>query len=80
MRTSDSRRKIVPGIPPIPLIKSVAVFTDKVTPGTAEAIFTAKREPIPEKADITRQRIGFSFLAEKESIIIAETISKEKIM
>ena len=38
----------MPGTPPILLIRSVRRFTERLTPVTADAILTAKSEPVPE--------------------------------
>lgn len=67
-------------MPPTALVRSVAAFTARVTPVTDEAMFTAKREPMPVKTDRNRQRKGFSVFIETERIMNPLKIRKAKIM
>ena len=78
--TSLKSRKIVPGTPPIPLMRSVKRFTGRNTPVTAQAIFTAKSEPMPDTAERKVQRKKRSLLTETERIIIPLMTRNKKIM
>lgn len=64
----------------MPLIKRVKRFTGRITAVTAEAIFTAKREPMPENAERKMQLKGFPDFTETARIITAHIIKNEKNM
>lgn len=78
--TSLRRRNTVPGTPPIPLMRSVRRFTERLTPVTADAILTAKSEPVPETAERTTERKNLSLLSEAERMIIPLITRNKKIM
>ena len=67
-------------MPPTALITSVRAFTGRVTAVRAEAILTAKSEPMPENSDRKRFLKGFSFLSVTARIMILARIRKAKIM